>query len=485
MAKKIPKKKAVKTTAKLPPIPTATLDMTELMAITDPIIHAKSDSRRVFSAADALYRQVGIAFPSLCLQYFFGQTALVLGRSILLAGPPGGCKSSLLDEFMRWHLQLFGMGLVVDAERKDGAQRRESMMAPETLERADISEVSTTEGWQHAATKKAQAWREILQGTVDKPGPGFVVPLFVGVDSIAAVTTQNQVDDVKVTGSAGRGQFGASSLVVSEYYKSWINISEDLPLTLCLISHEKGEGENRTVSGGAAPRFACTFDIDVRRKQYIRTTKYGGVWLNMHIGKNSTSEGNRTIQPRMVWYVEPDPETGQPVQRTYFDWATCTTDMLRAQVTNAVSTGNVIREICGFGWTGEVGHEKYFSKRLGIPEKKGVSAYDFGRTLDADETVCRELMSILSIHPRPYFKVGMDYRAQQDAAVRIRRESLQLSRSMATELTPKAQEATSTTAADSRRHYDELDPNQPEAVEEQTRSNAPPSKAGTRRKRGE
>lgn len=482
MAKRVFKKKAAGP-AKLPPIPGGTLDIRELTAVTDAIIQAETGSRRIFSAADALYRQVGIPFPSLCLQYFFGQTALVLGRSILLAGPPGGCKSSLLDEFMRWHLQLMGLGAVIETEGKDASQRRESMLSAEVLTRARMHEAATTEEWQAAATSQINTWKRSLLGTTDKPGPGFVVPLFVGVDSIAAVTTQNQIEDVQISGAAGRGQYGASSLVVSEYYKSWRKISEDLPVTLCLISHEKGEGENRSVSGGAAPKFHCTFDVDVRRRQFIRTTKYGGILLSMHIGKNSTSEGNRTITPRMIWYVEKDKEDGQSVQTTYFDWSTCTTDLLRKLTTDAVSTGNAIRDVCGIGWTGEVGHEKYYSKQLGIPEKKGVTAYEFGRCLDADDAICRELMPILSIHSRPYFKIGMDFRAQQDEAVRLRRESLKLSRSLATELPERAQEASREIAADPRPHYDILDPASTRTVTARTTPAGPTATAGGRRRK--
>lgn len=438
------------------PIPQHHLTLQELDGVLDAAVADKATNRRNFGANEAQYRQISIPLPSLCLQFLFGQTGWPMGRTIYLSGPPGGLKTSFMDDIMRWHLQTPGLGCIIDAERKDAPQRRESMFKPEVLSRARIEEVSSTEGWQNAISGQLKTWRNTLLGTKDKPGKGFVVPMFIGVDSIASVTTESQVADAMVDGHAKRGQFGAAALVGSEYMKIYTALAEDMPITLCLISHEKGEGQDRTVSGGKAPQFHCTYFVDMRRTQYLRTVEYGGVMVRIHIGKNSMSEGDREIYVRMIWYMRTDPETGLPVQETYFDWPTCTLLMLLAQRAGSVGAARQIDEIVDIHTVGEAkGKQKYWSKTLGIPEKKPVTPYEIGLMIDSNEAICRALCTVLKIHPHPYFIPGVDYRAQQDNAVKAGKQVLQSARSVMA-LPAKAQELVLEAAAEQLTYRDDI-----------------------------
>lgn len=459
MAKKKPaqdESAEAKAARKPVPIPQHSLALDELDGVLDAVLADQAYNRRNFGAHEAKYRQISLPLPSLCLQYLFGQTGWPLGRTIYLSGPPGGCKTSFMDEIMRWHLQLQGVGTIVDAERKDAPQRRESMMPAELLRRARINEVSSTEGWQGALTAQLNTWRKVLTGTADKPGKGFVMPLFTGVDSIAAVTTESQVADAMVAGHASRGQFGASALIGSEYMKVYTRLSEDMPTTLCLISHEKGEGQDRTTSGGKSPQFHCSYFVDMRRLQFLRTVQYGGVLVKIHIGKNSMGEGNRDITARMVWTVTQDPETMLPVQKTYWDWPTCTTLMLIQQrALCGVAAAKEMDKIVDLHAMGAQGKERYWSKRLGIPEKKPVSAYDIGLMIDQHDEICRNLCTILKIHPHPYFIPGQDFRAQQDTAVAAAAASLQCDR-RAMALPRDIQEVALLAAEEQARHRDEI-----------------------------
>ena len=129
------------------------------------------------------------------------------------------------------------------------------------------------------------------------------------------------------------------------------------------------------------------------------------MWLWIETLKNSLGERLKAIRVAKVWDWLYNDDVADFRQHTYFDWHTATLDMLLQLEADKDSkkTWHAINDIVDINAAAQ---GRYWSKRLGIPKEKPVRRHEFGKAIDYDREICRELFPILGITRRPVYRPG-------------------------------------------------------------------------------
>lgn len=396
---------------------------------------------------------VGVPFPALALEYFFDSTVLSLdGAMSLVVGDYQTCKSSFFFEMIRWFGRSGGGGVVQENETKF------SEILCASINRWDMSGVvversGSVESWQSGLTHWINATKTKCLGTRKEPGPGRIVPVILGVDSVVGKLTQANQEKIEKAGYA-EAAFPKETLLISRFLKTCVALAEGWPFHVVIVnqmrrSHNTDGTMTMSRAGGKTIDFQASYEIEISRQRFIHQVSREGVSLLMKMRKNSFGSPDRALQVDMVWWNSQDTWVDEQGgkhratrQHTKFDWFSATMDVLLRESQSGVERRNAIRDICGFQFLdasqGKV--RKVWSKKLGHSgPKDSVDLNTAGQLLHKDKTILNQLRELFGIKIGFVFQPGEDYQEQlKTASAQVTDEEVQRMNSLLTDKTSKA-----------------------------------------------
>jgi len=287
-----------------------------------------------FITRDTMF--IGLPMPSLVMEYLFQMTVFPLSNLIQVSGPPSSGKTGLMVEFMRWFAMAGGGGHILDAELKISESWVHSILGKDDyIARVPIDRPGSMNAWQELLTQYTQMHQEYMIGTKEEPGPGRVIPVCFGVDSLVARSTDETQEKIAEDGSAGRGH-PIEALSISKYFKARLSAIADWPFTIVVINHTMPKMDAEDVwdtrePGGEFVKFQQTYHLSCNKSGEIALADRKGKKVTLRIKKSGYGEGDRRARTRVMWrYVdEPDAKGNlQPMQVTWWDWDWAICDLL-------------------------------------------------------------------------------------------------------------------------------------------------------------
>ncbi len=388
-----------------------------------------------------------LPLPSLAMRFLLQQDGITLGRNLMLVGLPGACKSAMLAEMYRWVLLNRGMAGHVETENKDSPDLRNSLLwyNPKLMRRLFYQPANSQEewmeaiiGWMTAAEKefakvikkkrekqkkgeRAEEYRKRTAARVVDTNPGWIYPFIFGIDSLTAVSSDATIQDIRSKGHAER-RFQIEAQYLSDFAKTLANLMRGKPIILASTNHLKpGQDPNNAtitvdnIPGGRAMRFMNTIELKmVKVGAGVKTAEYSGNRIQLINLKNSLGETGLRINVDMKWWWEVDDETGEPIQRTVWDWDTAAIDTL-VSMKNWLSAKNwnALNEVVDIH-VPQSGPRTFWSKELGIPSSSPVRFDEAGRILEERQDILDAIYPILHIKHRTRFTPGVDYTDLQE-----------------------------------------------------------------------
>lgn len=405
---------------------------------------------QIFFRSDILARLIFLPVPALSTRFLFQSEGWPLGRFVLIDGFQEACKSALTYEIGTWHRRLGGNFFCIETEVKDAAHFRDSFFNYEP------------NAWFHSRAATQDKWneqffywveqlhymfdggRQLLKGVDGKsagyrdwPARGRIAPMCISVDSISAVLLDSQAEKIQDEGSPTLAHpLGARLL--SDFFKVGPKSLIDYPITFLAVSHLKMSNDPkvphiqvRNTTGGMAPKFQMTYEIEMRRKrpaQYSRVhKKYGEIYsieLLMTIRKNSLGNKEDGLPVEMTWYFDPDdvnPLTGEKRQKSYFDWHSASIELLH----ECAKTGDdgmgfsskrakTLRDLVDVQL--DVNRRLCSSSSLGISPDAKLSYYEAGQVLEhklqTDPAFAAQVYEVMGVRRQTMFQRGVDFRQQ-------------------------------------------------------------------------
>lgn len=350
----------------------------------------KSGNSGVMMADEADKLIVGIPCPAPSFEFLIQQDCFPLGFIVQLVGKWGSLKSALLYEIFRWFARLDGGALLNENETKFSPDLCASIMGYRNPGECPLvlNRCQSVEDWQEGNTKWIADIKKLLTGTKEEPGPGRTVPFVFGTDSIMGKLSRMIQEKVQAQGSSGLNRPVEANIITS-YIKSLPQEIDGWPFAVVLVNHlkmrrQEDGTEERGKAGGVGVDFQETLELETRVvRSKLEAEDFDGVQVEIKCVKNSIGITGRKIQTRMLWWAEDDPETGEPVQRTVFDWDWSTVHTL------SNLKGPVARRLKDLGFHLEVTKKSdvenaAWSRTLGIPKSDPQPWHVVGRALRED-----------------------------------------------------------------------------------------------------
>jgi len=290
------------------------------------------------SSEDFAQVVVGIPLPCLALEYLTGNDVWPLSSLAQLSGRWGTCKSTLAYEVFRWFYEFGGRSVHLDTESKYNPQLCANVMRYGDDDRAVIyNRCESLEDWQRRLEFYVSQFKSGMLGTAAEPGPGKVIPVVFGVDSLKAASSEERQEKVKKRGHGERG-FPIEALKNSDFLSGWKTELDYWPFSLVLVNHlkEKTDDLGRTTEytpGGELISFLETYEIRTSLwSKRIANSQFEGVGVRLTCAKNSLAPTNRRVRTRFIWWTDIN-EAGEPRQYHVWDWNWATIAMLHEIMT--------------------------------------------------------------------------------------------------------------------------------------------------------
>jgi len=293
----------------------------------------KFGADRVFGSREELAQlAIGIPSPSLAFEYLIANDIFPLSAVMMLAGSWGTCKSALAYEFFRWFYELSGIAVHIDTEDKfDADFACDIMRVPRDETPIISSRANSVEQMQKMLTHYLRELQKMLIGSKNEPGPGKTVPCVLAVDSLAGATSTEIQEKIAKEGNANRTH-PVNALKNSIYLPGIKSQFENWPFTLLVVNHlkEKSDEMGNTqyyTLGGQSFNFHESFELRNQVwKRKFKNNQFEGIGIRITCSKNSFGTTGHSIKTRFLWWIEDDPETGEPQDVFLWDWnwALCT-----------------------------------------------------------------------------------------------------------------------------------------------------------------
>ena len=382
-----------------------------------------------YTGSEAEQLVVGLPLPALCLRYLFQSTTFPLSRMTIITGQEGSCKSAFLYEIFRWHRMYGGRNVLLECETKDCPDLRASILNYD--ERAcQMVKCHSLEGWQKALTWFIEENQRIMTGTKERPGPGRIIPFSIGIDSLMAKASEENIDKVLKQGYADRAH-PLEALKISQFMKVWPQKLDRWPFNVIGTNHLKPTTDfmgrpGRNIPGGMSLKFQETYEIEMARLGDIHKADHDGVQLSITTRKNSLGPSRKQIKASLVWWNEytevpadPDDPDSKPmvksVQRTMWNWHTASIELLleiqskdrpRWRRIEQFLDLNPIRTKSNAVW----------SEALGIPKDEALPFNKAGAVLEERPDILNRLHALMGIKERFEFEPGKDFLLQMQEA---------------------------------------------------------------------
>lgn len=370
---------------------------------------------------------VGIPLPCLALEYLTGNDVWPLSSLVQLSGKWGTCKSTLAYEVFRWFYEFGGRSVHLDTESKYNPQLCANVMRYGDDDRAVIyNRCESLEDWQRRLEFYVSQFKAAMLGTAAEPGPGKVIPVVFGVDSLKAASSEERQEKIKKRGHGDRG-FPIEALKNSDFLSGWKNQLDYWPFSLVLVNHlkEKTDDLGRTheyTPGGEIVSFLETYEIrtSVWSKR-IANSQFEGVGVRLTCSKNSLAPTNRRVRSRFIWWTDLD-DDGEPQQYHVWDWTWSTVAMIHEIMTT--HKGPEKQRLKDLGWAMEVKSPSADIDCLASVPLLGMKKGDFlpwqevGRMIHESPEAMSLLRKGLGVETRRTMSLGENYesiyRGEQD-----------------------------------------------------------------------
>jgi hypothetical protein len=341
----------------------------------------------------------------------------------------------------RWFSNAAGAVVLCENETKHNPEWFRSIMGRDNHDRMVLHTCDSIDDWQKRLTDGINDIQRLMTGTRKEPGPGRTFPVLFGVDSVMGKPLEEtQEKIVGVLGKDGmRGTTGTGSApargypveagAIARYMRVVPQMIAKWPFSLVFVNHlrinkdDQGNPE-RSKSGGVQMDFQESFELELRKhgghKKRIVSQYFEGTPLVISCEKNSFGSTHRMINTRVLWWHEEDPETGNPVQRTVWDWDWSTVHLLSNLLSGESSgTSTYYRQrLKDIGFhletprVGEVDNLAW-SKTLGMSANDALPWSEVGALLREDKALLNRLRDALGIVKRPMLEG--QYHKQREA----------------------------------------------------------------------
>lgn len=369
---------------------------------------------------------IGLRLPHLSQRILFQRTTLPFERTLVIYGPTGANKSTLLYEFYRLFWKNSGKYFHLDVEDKDTPVLRLSLTGYDRTAGDSRPCVTLTE-YQEEVESYIN-WYAQLCSKAD--GPGKVCPVAIGIDSLVAKMTADAAERVRKDDGRTERRFADEARALSDWFKYIPSKLHGLPICLFGVNHDKPKTDQHTgrtihnSPGGSAPNYYATYKIFAERVARIPQGSDGfeGNRIKLTMHKNSLGADNQSVEVAIVWRtVAAKSVSGLQTtrQETLWNWHKATVEHLyRLQGVDggkkAGRRGDAVNDLLRIRkHTGG----RYSSAPLGIGADDAISPYKLGGLIEKAEGVLAELEPLLGIHPSFAFHPGVDYDKQTADAV--------------------------------------------------------------------
>lgn len=348
---------------------------------------------------------IGIPLPAFSLRYLFQNDCFPLSRMTELYGINESCKSAMLYEMFRWHVNAGGGYIFNLAEPKDSPDLRSSIIGHDADTKWPTQTCNSIEDWQENITKWLKESRRAFSESGSCPFPGAI-----GVDSLTAVATRAEIAAIWEKGYA-EINFAKAANLINTYCKFVFSEIRVWPFSFIGVNHMKVGKDARgfpelKIPGGQSLDFYATFKLRMQRKDDIDRLDESGRLIKFIMDKNSlgTAPERRSILAPMKWVFN---EEG--VQTTWWDWHEASIriiDEMTGTRKKAVTDITGIRNI-----------DK--SRRTADCSKVGLvdaSWTEIGAAIDADVAIREALDASQGIRKRRPFILGVPYSTQMREA---------------------------------------------------------------------
>lgn len=377
---------------------------------------------RVFGSREELEQlAIGLPTPALAFEYLIANNIFPLCSLVMLAGTWGSCKSALAYEFFRWFYELSGIAVHVDTEDKFDAQFACDIMRVALDAMPIISNrAGSVEQMQQILTYYVTQIQKQLTGTKEDPGPGRVVPVCFCLDSLAGTTSEEIQEKIMEKGCANRTH-PVVALKNSIYLPAIKKQFDGWPFMLLVVNHlkEKSDDNGNThqyTLGGQSFNFHESFELrNSIWKSKFQNAQFEGIGVRIQCAKNSFGPTGRKIRTRFIWWVEDDPETGEPQDVFLWDWewALCT---LLNEVEGAYKQRLLDRDLRIECRSPAADVECLANFRaIGMGKNEYLPFQEVGHLIQENHEVCERIRDALNIKrryhlDRPYDEIVKDHK---------------------------------------------------------------------------
>lgn len=395
---------------------------------------------RFYTGSESEQLVVGLPLPALCLRYLFQSTVFPLSRMTMITGQQGSCKSAFLYEIFRWHRLFGGRNILLECETKDSPELRASILGYDK-KAVGVKPCHSLEEWQTALTRLITLNQELMTGTKANPGPGRIIPVCIGIDSLMAKASEENIEKVMKEGFASRGH-PVEALKISQFMRVWPQKLFGWPFTVVGTNHLKPSTDamgrpSRQIPGGMSLKFQETYEIEMAFIEDIKRADHDGITVQLMARKNSLGPSRKKIKASMVWwndFVEPDspealeleesdfisPSSVGPtsIQRTMWNWHSATIDMLLEIQSKDPGRWKKIDPYLDLHAERSKGN-MIWSNALGISIVDKVTFREAGEILETKKDILTHLHALLGIRERYEFEPGKDFKNQIAEAKKV------------------------------------------------------------------
>lgn len=370
---------------------------------------------------------IGIPLPSIAIEYLLQNTVFPLSRIIQLVGTEGTFKSALTFEVARWFRQrAHGVSVLWENESKFSPDFASSIIGWDDPQALGHVECNSLENWQSKMQFWLQQARTMMDGTKENPGSGRTWPALGILDSLMGKLSEDTIKEIEKTGHAER-RYALEAMKITDFLKKIPSDIVSYPISLITVNHLKKSKDERGLpirnkSGGKQISFQETYELEMSKafnskfkiaaNEKRGTPTITGRRLNIACYKNSLGETDRDIDVDIMWWSEPDPETGRMRQISVWDWFGANVKLLLGMEGGEKKRIDDIVDLHRVAPPGQ--QVKVWSDALGIKQKEPVEFHVAGEKIQKNKEIRNALRREFGIKPRKRFQTGVDYRVQLD-----------------------------------------------------------------------
>lgn len=347
---------------------------------------------------------IGIPLPAFSLRYLFQNDCFPLSRMTELYGINESCKSAMLYEMFRWHVNAGGGYILNLAEPKDSPDLRASIIGHDADVIFPTETCNSIEDWQQYITKWLKQSRAMFSESGSCPFPAAI-----GVDSLTGVATRSDIAAIWEKGHAEIG-FAKAANLINTYCKFVFAEIRVWPFSFIGVNHMKISKDprgfiERKIPGGQALDYYATFKLRMQRRADIDRLDECGRMIEFIMDKNSlgTAGDRRSIEVPMKWTFN------EGVQTTWWDWHEASIALINEMTT---TRKNDVMDITGLR---NIDKSRRTADCTAVGMVKAKWS-EIGEALEAESKIMADLNAFHGILKRRPFEPGVPYSAQMRAA---------------------------------------------------------------------